>query len=123
MIRRMKTKAPKYRGVSDNIKAQLRQLDEGIHQFDYLDKNCIYIKKWSYKQHYNLFTKMYRTKRSRDMMVRTVSCVPGSDNVRDQIYEILSKNVNLPRTKKGLAKYLDRKLKEAELDKYWVIFY
>ena len=123
MIQKMKTKAPKYRGVSDNIKVQLQKLDEGLHQFDYLSKNCVYIKRWSYKQHYNLFTKTYRTKRSRDMMVRTVSCVPGSDNVRDQIYVILDKNVNLPRTKKGLAKYLDCKLKEAKLDKYWVIFY
>jgi hypothetical protein len=123
MIQRMKVKAPKYRGVTDNIRAQLQQLDEGLRQFDHLSKNCIYIKKWSYKQHHIWFTKSYRTKRSRDMMIRTVSCVPGSDNVRDQIYTILDKNVNLPHTKKGLAKYLDRKLKEVKLDKYWVIFY
>jgi hypothetical protein len=57
------------------------------------------------------------------MMIRTVSCIPGSDNIRDQIYAILDKNVNLPHTKKGLAKYLNRKLKEVQLDKYWVIFY
>ena len=123
MIQRMKVKATKYRGVSDCIRMQLQQLDKSLHQFDHLSKNCIYIKKWYYRQHRIWFTKTYRTKRSRDMMVRTVSCVPGSDNIRDQIYAILDKNINLPHTKKGLAKYLNRKLKEVELDKYWVIFY
>ena len=98
----------------------LRELDEVL---DSWNKNFLYIHEWHFSKHRKLFSKEIVTRRSRNISSKITSAVPGSSEIKDQIFDGLSKWTDLPRTKKGLARHLNKLLKNAGLDKYWVICY
>lgn len=118
MIQRMKKKA--YSGTYANLDMQLDSLSTHIN---HCRQNYIIIYNWKYKKHRKFWTGEVRTKKSQNITIETTSAISGSKDVANQIWKGLDSWTDLPSNKQKLAKYLNNLLKQAKLDKYWVILY
>ena len=118
MIQRMKKKT--YSGAYANLD---RQLDELNTRINHCRQNYIIIYDWKYRKHRKFWTGEVRTKKAQNITIKTTSAISGSNDVANQIWRGLDSWTDLPNNKRKLAKYLNNLLKQAKLDKYWVILY
>jgi hypothetical protein len=118
MIQKMKKKT--YSGTYANLD---KQLDELSTHINHCRQNYIIIYDWKYRKHRKFWTGEVRTKRSQNITIKTTSAISGSTGVANQIWKGLDSWTDLPSNRRRLAKYLNNLLKQAKLDKYWVILY
>lgn len=118
MIQRMKKKA--YSGPYADLD---RQINEFSTHINHCFQNYIIIYSWKYKKHRKFWTGGVRIKKSQNITIKTTSAISGSKDVANQIWKGLDSWTDLPSNKRKLAKYLNSLLKQAKLDKHWVILY
>lgn len=118
MIQRIKKKT--YSGTYDSLDRQLISLGAHINS---CYQNYIIIHNWKYRKHRKFWSGKVHTKKSQNITIKTTSAISGSEDVANQIWKGLDSWADLPSNKRKLAKYLNNLLKQAKLDKYWVILY
>lgn len=94
-----------------------------LYDIPNLDMNELYILIWHFKRTRRLWSNFFETKKVSKFIWSTTSAIPNSKDVKVRLEQIIDKSGKLPSTKRGLAKYLNKLLKEAGLDKNWIIYY